>query len=73
MFYFLLNKKNYFYRPSSSTDEIVQHSDNEYMHAEYVGQSGAPCDKVFRECSRSILEDFSGVYTSMGNLIKMVG
>ena len=49
------------------------YSDNEYLHAEELGKAGAPCDKVFKECPISILNEFSGIYNGADSLIKMFG
>ncbi len=49
------------------------HSQNEYHRAEELGRSGAPCEKVFRECRQSMLDQFTGIYGSMENLIKLIG
>ncbi|KAG4071209.1 hypothetical protein HA402_008944 [Bradysia odoriphaga] len=59
--------------PSSSKDTVNDHSLNEYYHAEEMGKSGAPCDHVFSECTISLVDKFSGIYTTMDNIIKMVG
>lgn len=61
------------FRPSTTPDQISEHSDNEYLRAEQMGQSGAPCDKIFRECPISILNKFSGIYNTMEGLIKLFG
>ncbi|XP_031621583.1 uncharacterized protein LOC116339695 [Contarinia nasturtii] len=46
-------------------DEIVDHDDNEYFHAEKLGKEGAPCEHIFKECKISILDKFSGIYSDM--------
>lgn len=61
---------NSYFRPSTSKDEISDHSDFEYYHAENLGKEGAPCDRVFNECKASMLEQFSGIYTPMVDLLK---
>lgn len=53
------------FRPSSTSDELSDHTDNEYLHAEQLGKSGAPCEQVFRECTTSLLNRFSGIYDSL--------
>lgn len=50
-------------RPTLTTDEISDHSDYEYFHAEKLGTEGAPCEQVFKECEISILDQFGGIYT----------
>lgn len=62
-----LNLNNF--RPSSTNDEITEHSDYEYYRAEKLGQEGAACEHVFKECRASILDQFSGVYTPVMNLL----
>lgn len=49
-------------RPSTSHDEITDHTDNEYYQAEKLGKDGAPCEHIFSECKASILDQFSGIY-----------
>ncbi|XP_055326697.1 uncharacterized protein LOC129580374 [Sitodiplosis mosellana] len=58
--------------PSTSHDEIVDHTDNEYLHAEKLGSEGAPCEYVFNECKASLLEQFSGVYTPIMDTLKRI-
>jgi DM4/DM12 family len=59
--------------PSSTADQLSQHADNEYLHAEQVGKSGQPCDQVFSDCSESILDIFSGVYDPVEEFLQMMG
>lgn len=54
-------------RPSLTTDHITYHEDNEYLHAEKLGQEGAPCERVFNDCKVSILDQFTGIYTTKPN------
>lgn len=61
------------FRPSSSKDSINEHADNEYLRAENLGKQGEPCDKIFKECDRSILEQFSGIYTPMMDMMQILG
>lgn len=56
-------------RPSSTKDEILEHSHQEYLKAEEMGRRGEPCDQVFKECASSILEQFTGIYTPVMDLI----
>lgn len=65
-----LYKNNHFYRPSITKDEVSDHSDNEYLFAEKLGKEGAPCDRIFKECKISILDQFSGIYTPMLDIIR---
>lgn len=60
-------------RPSLTGDTIVDHTQNEYLRAEEIGKSGAPCEKVFKECTTSVLDQFSGIYNTVENLIKLFG
>lgn len=62
-----------FHRPSTSTEDIVHHSDNEYYHAENLGRSGAPCAFIFKECKRSLIQQFSGLYEMSNDIIKILG
>lgn len=62
-----------FARPSLTKDTVIEHTQNEYLRAEEIGRSGAPCDKVFKECTKSVLDQFSGIYRTVENLIKIFG
>ncbi|XP_055300283.1 uncharacterized protein LOC129567437 [Sitodiplosis mosellana] len=53
--------------PSLTTDHITHYEDNEYLHAEKLGQEGAPCEHVFNDCTTSILDQFTGIYTTKPN------
>uniref|UniRef100_A0A182P8X9 Uncharacterized protein n=1 Tax=Anopheles epiroticus TaxID=199890 RepID=A0A182P8X9_9DIPT len=50
------------FSPSTTKESVSEHLDNEYYRAEQLGRSGAPCAKLFRECSTSLLDMFSGVH-----------
>ncbi|XP_058055626.1 uncharacterized protein LOC131207035 [Anopheles bellator] len=50
------------FSPSSTEEPLSEHRDNEYLRAEQLGRTGAPCDKIFHECSTSMLDLFSGVH-----------
>ncbi|XP_055910741.1 uncharacterized protein LOC129945107 [Eupeodes corollae] len=56
--------------PSSSKDELNHYSNNEYLHAEMLGHSGAACSRLFTECQQSLLEQFSTVFTYSRNALK---
>ncbi|XP_031621805.1 uncharacterized protein LOC116339870 [Contarinia nasturtii] len=55
--------------PSTTRDQISDYSDLEYYRAEKLGKEGAPCERVFKDCKISILEQFTGFYTPMMNLL----
>ncbi|XP_055326696.1 uncharacterized protein LOC129580373 [Sitodiplosis mosellana] len=55
--------------PSATQDEISDYSDLEYYRAERLGKEGAPCERVFKDCRISILEQFTGVYTPIMNML----
>ncbi|EDW19023.1 uncharacterized protein LOC6582862 [Drosophila mojavensis] len=55
--------------PSASVDKLSEHADNEYYYAEKVGQSGAGCDRVFKECQRSLLQHFSELRDNLDSFI----
>ncbi|KAJ6644587.1 hypothetical protein Bhyg_09556 [Pseudolycoriella hygida] len=59
--------------PSSSKDFLCDNSINEYHRAEEIGKSGAPCDQVFRECTVSVVDKFSGIYNTVQNIAKLLG
>lgn len=63
-------KISFNFRPSLTKDEVSDHTDNEYYHAEKLGKDGAPCEHVFKECKISILDQFSGIYTPMLDMIR---
>lgn len=50
-------------------DKLSEHADNEYYYAEKVGHSGAGCERVFKECRRSLLEHFSELQHNLGTLM----
>ncbi|XP_318465.6 uncharacterized protein LOC4577283 [Anopheles gambiae] len=50
------------FSPSTTKELISEHRDNEYFRAEQLGRAGAPCSKLFHECSTSLLDMFSGVH-----------
>ncbi|XP_034101965.1 uncharacterized protein LOC117566534 [Drosophila albomicans] len=58
--------------PSSSVDKLSEHADNEYYYAEKVGQTGAGCNRVFKECSHSLLQHFSSLYDNVDNLLMTI-
>lgn len=66
---FIFNIGSKYRRPSSTNDEITEHSDYEYYRAEKMGKEGVPCERVFKECKASILNQFSGIYTPVMNLL----
>lgn len=59
----------FIFRPSASVDKLSEHADNEYYYAEKVGQSGAGCDRVFKECQRSLLQHFSELRDNLDSFI----
>lgn len=50
-------------------DKLSEHADNEYYYAEKVGQSGAGCERVFKECQRSLLQHFSQLRDNLDSFI----
>ncbi|XP_055642057.1 uncharacterized protein LOC129778903 [Toxorhynchites rutilus septentrionalis] len=50
------------FTPSTTTESLSEHSDNEYYRAEQFGREGAPCHLIFQECSHSILDVFTGIH-----------
>ncbi|XP_065362120.1 uncharacterized protein LOC135955690 [Calliphora vicina] len=59
--------------PSSSADKLSTHSDNEYYHAEHMGRSGANCQRVFKACSRSLLDHFSNIHHLTEDVMRIMG
>lgn len=71
---FLIFKFLYIHRPTTTKDKLYQHSDNEYFKAEEFGRLGEPCDKIFNECTHSILDQFSGAYNPiLQKIVKIFG
>lgn len=62
-------KTIHFCRPSTTKDDIRDPTHLEYFKAEEMGRHGEPCEQVFHDCRLSILDQFSGVYTPIMNLI----
>lgn len=60
-------------RPSSSADKLSKHSDNEYYYAEYLGHSGGDCQRVFKNCARSLLDYFSNVHHLSEGVLNIMG
>lgn len=50
------------FRPSSTDDPIVNKDHYEYVEAEKLGNAGKPCDQIFHQCKKSILEIFTKTY-----------
>lgn len=61
-----------FSSPSTTQDKLSKHSDNEYFRAEQIGKSGQPCHQVFRECTSSLLDIFTGVHNPIEEFTKMM-
>lgn len=61
----ILNNFFFNYSPSTTADDLSHYSDNEYLHAEELGKIGAPCGQVFKECTSSLLNRFSGIYETI--------
>ncbi|XP_062556969.1 uncharacterized protein LOC134221805 [Armigeres subalbatus] len=55
------------FTPSTTSEPLSEHSDNEYLRAEQLGKEGAPCHIVFHECQNSILDVFTGIHDSATN------
>ncbi|XP_053691000.1 uncharacterized protein LOC128739532 [Sabethes cyaneus] len=55
------------FTPSTTSEPISEHSDNEYYRAEQLGREGAPCHQVFSECKNTILDVFTGVHDPITN------
>ncbi|XP_062555850.1 uncharacterized protein LOC134220760 [Armigeres subalbatus] len=55
------------FTPSTTTEVLSDHNDNEYYRAELIGKDGAPCHLVFPECRFSILDIFTGVHDTKTN------
>ncbi|KAL7019270.1 hypothetical protein ACKWTF_011057 [Chironomus riparius] len=51
-----------FFTPSSTSDVIVNREHYDYLKAEMLGEAGEPCDQIFHQCKKSILEIFTKVY-----------
>lgn len=53
-----------------TSDDITEASDNEYFYAEKLGKDGGSCERAFGECSESILDQFSGVYSPLVDIFQ---
>jgi hypothetical protein len=51
---------------------VGTNSDNEYLKAEQLGKAGEPCDRLFPECSTSILDIFTGVYDPLTEFMDII-
>ncbi|KAL7019269.1 hypothetical protein ACKWTF_011056 [Chironomus riparius] len=51
-----------FFTPSSTSDVIVNKEHYDYLKAEMLGEAGKPCDQIFHQCKRSVLEIFTKSY-----------
>lgn len=50
------------FRPSTTTDSLSHHTDNEYHAAERLGREiGIDCEELFPECEGSILSTFTQI------------
>ncbi|XP_075979549.1 uncharacterized protein LOC142978842 [Anticarsia gemmatalis] len=50
------------FTPSSTTDELSHHTDNEYHAAERLGREvGIDCEELFPECEGSVLSTFTQI------------
>ncbi|KRF97708.1 uncharacterized protein Dwil_GK27221 [Drosophila willistoni] len=62
-----------FLTPSTSMDTLSEHSDNDYLQAEHLGNAGSDCDKVYKMCPKSLLEHFSDVHHLGSEFLKILG
>uniref|UniRef100_A0A182INK1 Uncharacterized protein n=1 Tax=Anopheles atroparvus TaxID=41427 RepID=A0A182INK1_ANOAO len=60
------------FTPSSTTEPLSEHRDNEYFRAEQLGRTGAPCQRVFPECVHSLLDIFTGVHDPETNEMRLL-
>ncbi|XP_062560850.1 uncharacterized protein LOC134225080 [Armigeres subalbatus] len=60
------------FTPSTTTEPLSDHSDNEYYRAEQLGKDGAPCHLVFCECQNSLLDIFTGVHDTETNVLRVM-
>ncbi|XP_058128821.1 uncharacterized protein LOC131284131 [Anopheles ziemanni] len=60
------------FTPSSTTEPLSEHRDNEYFRAEQLGRTGAPCERIFPECAHSLLDIFTGVHDPETNKMRLL-
>lgn len=60
----------YIFRPSTTKDAVIDNSHLEYLKAQQFGNTEEPCGHIYKECSISILDNFSGIYSEAMDLIK---
>ncbi|KFB42347.1 hypothetical protein ZHAS_00010040 [Anopheles sinensis] len=60
------------FTPSSTTEPLSEHRDNEYFRAEQLGRTGAPCERIFPECAHSLLDIFTGVHDPNTNEMRLL-
>ncbi|ETN58821.1 hypothetical protein AND_009591 [Anopheles darlingi] len=60
------------FTPSSTSEPVSEHRDNEYFRAEQLGRSGAPCERLFPECVHSLLDIFTGVHDPVTNSMRLL-
>lgn len=53
------------FRPSLTNEDVTNHEDNEYLYAEAMGKNGAPCEHIFSECKKSLLDIFTKMDTTI--------
>jgi hypothetical protein len=51
-------------RPSSTSEPVSKKADYDYIKAEMIGRdkTGPTCDKVFKQCKRSIMDIITNVH-----------
>ncbi|XP_055547400.1 uncharacterized protein LOC129731430 [Wyeomyia smithii] len=55
------------FTPSTTSEPVSEHSDNEYYQAEQLGREGAPCHQIYHECKNTILDVFTGIHDPITN------
>ena len=51
-----------FSSPSTTNEAITNPLHHDYIKAEALGKSGEPCNEIFKECKKSLLEIFTQVH-----------
>ncbi|CAH1373741.1 unnamed protein product [Tenebrio molitor] len=54
------------FTPTSTKEKAKRHADNEYFAAQMIGEKKGKCDKIFRDCSTSLM-DMLTVYNTKIN------
>ncbi|KAJ3666044.1 hypothetical protein Zmor_001500 [Zophobas morio] len=55
------------FTPSSTNEKVEHHSDNEYYAAQNIGEKDGKCDRIFHDCSSSLMDMFTVYGNEIGS------